>query len=238
MGMYHEGAELILVPISRLAWGSYNHENERQQGQGDINAAYSGDKICNGKAKTFKHNGELWTTVGMGGRGQDGYGEAEAYRLTPLKLWKGASTTYGEKGRPDGFETARNDPSGFYDGMRVKHGKDEYVITGPAVFFRADPSLADAPQSGGMLFESDDEDEIDDRDPEEWEDVDHDPDCEECGETPCVCGCPDCGEQECTCPEPEPEAEALLDFPEDDGLAAGKAKDSTPTAMASQMSLF
>jgi hypothetical protein len=83
-----------------------------------------------------------------------------------------------------------------------------------------------------------DEDEIDDRDPEEWEDVDHDPDCEECGETPCVCGCPDCGEQECTCPEPEPEAEALLDFPEDDGLAAGKAKDSTPTAMASQMSLF
>ena len=56
----------------------------------------------------------------------------------PVRLFNGAPTSYGDKtGTADAAETARNDPMGFYHGMLVKCGKEQYALCGPEVRFVA-----------------------------------------------------------------------------------------------------
>jgi hypothetical protein len=77
-------------------------------------------------------------TVSLAGRG--GIEQAEAYRLTPLKAFEGKATTYGQRtGKAEDAESARNDPRGFYHGITVKHGKEQFVLTGPPIVFVPEP---------------------------------------------------------------------------------------------------
>ena len=109
-----------------------------------MHAAYSGDTIAMAGTirMPFKFEGSLWVTVGTSGRP---HGESvRAYRVIPLRMFQGEPTTYRAKVDIDGGETARNDPMGFYHGMRVKSGKEQYVIIGPETHFVAEPPRPDA----------------------------------------------------------------------------------------------
>jgi len=124
----------ITVPRSRLAAGTW--EGDRETGEGDIHASYSADVIAmNGKVRMpFRHGAYLWTCISIRSLGP----ELEAYRLTPLTMFDGTVTTYGEKVHRDGGERARADANGFYHGMKVQQGGNFYVLTGPPCLFVAD----------------------------------------------------------------------------------------------------
>lgn len=129
-----ERKEFFIDP-SRLAYGKWNEEKQRDEGEGDVSGSYSGDTIAeNGRIrKPFKFDGHLWVTIGTGGGG--GIQQAEAYRLVPLKMFHGTPTTYKDKG-----DNARNDPNGAYDRMTVKSGKEVFVMAGPSAYFIAEQS--------------------------------------------------------------------------------------------------
>jgi hypothetical protein len=136
------------VDPARLAWGSYDHTAEDYAGQGDIHSSYSGDCIAMGQPvrKPFRFECEMWVTVGMCGD------EADAYRMIPERLYQGTATTYADKVYPDQGEAARNDPRGFYDGMKVKHSGQTYVLCGPEVHFVGNAAKASPVQEQLGLF--------------------------------------------------------------------------------------
>ena len=75
--------------------------------------------------------------------------ELEAYRLLPVRLSTGDSTTYGARTATEASsEAARADPLGFYNGMIVKHGKNTFVLCGPPATFIAGEEQADAQTLG------------------------------------------------------------------------------------------
>ena len=118
------------VHPARLAWGTFDHEQNDYVNEGDIPASYSGDSIAMGQPvrKPFRMDGEMWVAIGLSNRG------ARAYRLCPLRIFNGSPTNYREKtGSTELAEAARNDPNGFYDRMMVKHGGQEFVLCGPEV---------------------------------------------------------------------------------------------------------
>lgn len=129
---------VFAVHPARLAWGEYR--DEKNQGEGDINASYSADKIGEGKPirKPFEWQGSLWVCVSLAGRGitVSKELEAEAYRLIPLSLFASEPTTYSERtSTMEAAEAARQDPLGFYHGMKVRHGQDSFVLCGPPAVF-------------------------------------------------------------------------------------------------------
>ena len=133
--------ERFAVNPSRLAWSAA----KREICEGDIHASYSADNIAMGQPirKPFKWNNSLCVCTGITGSALTGSGmpEHEAYRMVPVQMFKGTPTTYKEKmSRAETAEAARNDPNGFYHGMRVKHGKDSFVLCGPPIRFTPDPS--------------------------------------------------------------------------------------------------
>jgi hypothetical protein len=83
------GAKAVTIPVNpvRLAWGRYDHERNRDTGEGDIHASYSADTIAvTGKIrKAFRWQAQLMVTVSLSGRG--GIEQAEAYRLIQLKAF-------------------------------------------------------------------------------------------------------------------------------------------------------
>jgi hypothetical protein len=130
--------EVYEVDPKRLQYGVYDHAAERETAEGDITSSYSGDVIAtNSKVRMpFKWRGDLMVVVGTGGNG--GVQQAEAYRLTPVDLFKGTPTTYRERtGTEERAEEARNDAKGFHHAMTVNHGKMKFVLTGPPVRFVA-----------------------------------------------------------------------------------------------------
>jgi len=138
-----QDAKNVVVPVNpaRLAWGRYDHGRNRKVGEGDIHASYSADVIATaGKIrKAFRWQAQLMVTVGIWGR--DGVEQAEAYQLTPMKLFNGAPTSYREKtALAEDAEAARNDPKGFYHGMTVKQGREMFVLSGPPIVFVAQTS--------------------------------------------------------------------------------------------------
>src|ERR1035438_5040286 len=123
---FHD-AKAVTIPVNpaRLAWGRYDHARNRDTGEGDIHASYSADTIATaGKIrKAFRWQAQLMVTVSLSGRG--GIEEAEAYQLIPPKAFTGTPTSYAEKiGNAENAEAARNDPNGFYHGMKVKQGQE------------------------------------------------------------------------------------------------------------------
>src|SRR6202000_1436100 len=86
----------------------------------------------------FYHQGQIWVCTSIAGCAltRSGFKELEAYRLTPSSLFVGLPTSYRERtSTADASEAARNDPFGFYHGMRVKRGSELFVMTGPSVRF-------------------------------------------------------------------------------------------------------
>lgn len=121
------------VDPSRLASGTWCHTRDRQIGEGDISASYSADKIgMEGKVrKPFAWQNALWVCTGMQSHGD--FRAAEAYRLVPERFFSGEPTTYNEVACLPAAE--RFKPEGFYHGMRVRSGKQEFILVGPSVKF-------------------------------------------------------------------------------------------------------
>jgi len=118
------------VNPARLAWGTFDHQQNDYVNEGDIPASYCADCIAMGQPvrKPFRMDGEMWVTIALCNHG------ARAYRLCPLRIFSGIPTTYRDKsGTSECAEVARNDPNGFYDRMTVKHGGQEFVLCGPEV---------------------------------------------------------------------------------------------------------
>lgn len=132
--------EVCTVPASRLAYGT-----------GDIHESYSGDRICEASGKVrkpFRYAGSYWVCVGTSSMG--GHVDcAEAYRVLALASFEGKPTTYAAKVNRNpadadneyAGDAARNDPLGFYHGMRVKYGRDELVLVGPQQRFAPAPEI-------------------------------------------------------------------------------------------------
>jgi len=108
----------------------------------ELDESYSADLIGMGQPlrKPFRHDGGLWICTSITGSGltESGSTEHEAYRIVPVAMFEGVPTTYNERtGTAEAADAARNDPNGFYHGMAVKHGRDTFVLTGPAMRFVA-----------------------------------------------------------------------------------------------------
>ena len=136
-------AKTVTIPVNptRLAWESYDHQRHSDIGEGDIHASYSADTIATaGRVrKAFKWQAQLMVTVSLSGQGV--IEQAEAYSLIPLKAFTGMPTRYGEKtSSAEDAEAARNDPNGFYHGMKVTCGREAFVLAGPPVVFVAEQS--------------------------------------------------------------------------------------------------
>jgi hypothetical protein len=143
--------EVFLVSPSRLAWGEY--KGERKSGEGDISASYSADRICEGKSirKPFQWRGSLWLCVGSIGRGLAITKEHEfsAFRLMPLRCFPGEAISYASRSAAvDSGATARENPLGFYHGIVVKHGRDQFVMCGPEATFMADENQHESAEGG------------------------------------------------------------------------------------------
>lgn len=150
---FPEAEQEVTVPAARLAWGQWNHEKNREEGEGDISGSYSGDKIPEGKIRRpFRYEGNLWITVGLSGL--HGVNEASAYRLIPEPLFPRPTTTYQTKTK-EGDE-CRADPLGFYDSMVAACGREKYVLSGPPVRFvaeqRPEAQVAELEQMQLTLF--------------------------------------------------------------------------------------
>lgn len=120
-----------VVPASRLS-----------DDTGDIAESYSADRIGMGQPlrQPFKHEGALWICTAIRGAALTvtGSREHEAYRLVPERLFIGEPTTYSERiATAEAAEAARNDPAGFYHGMKVKFANAAFVICGPPARFVA-----------------------------------------------------------------------------------------------------
>lgn len=144
--------ETFTVSAARLAYGKWNHATNKEEGEGDIAAAYSADVIAtNGRIRKpfkFRYQGQEFPccTVGMSSN------NADAYRLLTPEQFALPTTTYAEKTHHDGGETARNDPMGFYHGMAVKHGGKNFVLCGPELRFRAEGAEEPAPEPTECLI--------------------------------------------------------------------------------------
>lgn len=141
-------SDLQIIPVdpSRLAWGEFDRQTGRELGDGDVVASYSADTIgAEGRVrKPFQFDGQLWVTVSIC---QD---RAEAYRLVPLQFFNEKPTNYRDKVDIENGDAARADPSGFYHGMAVKRGKQEFALVGPPAVFVAGPVRSDATPSNQM----------------------------------------------------------------------------------------
>jgi len=146
-----EERQIIYVDPSRL-------EHKYWKGkliQGDIDASYSADRIAvPGKEKIkkpFEHDGVLYICTGSGYF--DGEPEADAWRVVPKAEYQGETRSYGGGVRG-------------YEGILVKQGRDEYVLTGPKVIFRPNTARpgdtdtsGDAPDGEASIAESDEADD-------------------------------------------------------------------------------
>lgn len=122
-------AEIVRVHPSRIDFS-----------KGDITSSYSADRIPEGRIRDpFEWNGSMMVCTGSGGLGAGA--AAEAYKLVPLRLFGDKPTTYYDKGQDDNFESARNDPMGFYHGMTVKWRGEDYALVGPEIRFVGDAKL-------------------------------------------------------------------------------------------------
>lgn len=100
----------------------------------DVECAYSADRIGLGQPvrKPFAWRGGVWVCTGITHlRGEI---SAECYRLVPLRFFEGAVCRYRD--RCEDGDAARNDPFGFYHGMIVSHGGQDFVLCGPPETFQ------------------------------------------------------------------------------------------------------
>jgi hypothetical protein len=132
---------MIPVPSQRLSSG-YDPATRRNTKEGDMYQSYSADKIASGLPvrEPFEFSGSLWICTSIAGSAVtvSGQAELEAYRLSPPELFKETPTTYKVKVTLDNGETARNDPLGFYNGIKVTYRGRSWIMAGPASIFVAE----------------------------------------------------------------------------------------------------
>jgi len=103
-----------------------------------IRESYSADRIGDHRGSTIRKPFK-WFEKDFINTGSHGInGQADAYQVVPLHDYPHTTTTYAGKDKTD--EERRNDPKGFYNGMKVKYGKRDCVLVGPPVHFK--PSRA------------------------------------------------------------------------------------------------
>lgn len=126
--------ETLAIDPARLAHGQWCHGSRKLIGEGDISASYSADRIAQeGRVrKPFIWNGAPCICVGTRPH-EEGGTTAQTYRLVHLQAFDGKPLSYGEK--TANADAARADPNGFYHGIIVKHGGDEWVLSGPPLVF-------------------------------------------------------------------------------------------------------
>lgn len=124
---------IFFVDPARFVPGRWCHERDRQIAEGDISASYSADKIAlEGRVRSpFTWEKVYWVSVG--GSANADNRSVEAYRLVPVRFYEGTPISYRENSMLGGEARAR--PEGFYHGMSVKHGKEDYVLVGPCALF-------------------------------------------------------------------------------------------------------
>ena len=133
--------ETVAVHPARLAWRGAG----RETCEDEIHGSYSADLIAmKGRVrKPFNWKGELCVCTSIRGSAlaDSGMEEHEAYRLVPANTFAGTPTTYHDKtALAEAAEAARNNPNGFYHGMVIKHGDQDFVLCGPPIRFTADTS--------------------------------------------------------------------------------------------------
>ena len=132
-----EGAKLV-----HGRWHVWNRK------EGPVAASYSADTIGTGKLRRPVKIGGEWF-VFMGGTAEEFRVGVRVFRLVPRAEWTGDCWTHSEKlaiGQPEGGlttlirsgwssgEHGRNDPNGFYHGVKARAGKVEMVLVGPPVY--------------------------------------------------------------------------------------------------------
>lgn len=114
-----------------------------------IDASYSADRISEGTAVKRPVGFEDKLYVATSG----GMGKVEAYQLVPREGFSGEVRTYKVPAGREGeeyYESLRNDPNGFYHGMRVKRGQVEHVLVGPPVTFVTEVDKGDFSQEKSL----------------------------------------------------------------------------------------
>ena len=121
------------VDPSRLASGTWCHARDKVIGEGDINASYSADLIAMKQRvrSPFTWKNTMWVCTGIVSRGE--FRAAEAYTLLPQKFFDGTPISYHENVAMG--DAARKRADGFYHGMAVKRGKQDFVLVGPSAVF-------------------------------------------------------------------------------------------------------
>lgn len=143
----------------RFSHGQWDHDLQRDIGEGDIAASYSADVIAMKGIvrKPFLFQRRLWVSTGNrtvrpAGPMNNG---ATAYHLMPLEAFEGRAVSYAEKTADSG--AARADPNGFYHRITVRHRGQPHVMVGPPVHFvpgppkpPMQPGLFDLPPEQGL----------------------------------------------------------------------------------------
>ena len=103
------------------------------RGEGDIAASYSADKIAleGTVRKPFVWRHALWVCTSSRSMGSTQC--ATAYRLLPERFFEGEPSTYNEVAMLEPEKRFKLED--FYHGMRVQHGKQDYILVGPSVNF-------------------------------------------------------------------------------------------------------
>jgi hypothetical protein len=111
---------------ARLNSGHWDHITNKQIDEGDISKSYSADVIAENSTfrKPFKWK-DGWrisiSSASMGFRTES----VETYRLVPFNTYEGEKFTYKES-----HNLNENHKSRFtYEGMIVKKGKEQYILT-------------------------------------------------------------------------------------------------------------
>jgi len=124
-----------------------------------VKASYSADTLSDHHRHSIRRPFEFrghWYVCTGGVSWRTGRSEEEAYRLLPLADFPEPASYYA-KNRPgfegDWAENRRNQPEGFYHGMKCDRGKVPWVLAGPPILFvlpdQATPALQAVDQEAG-----------------------------------------------------------------------------------------
>jgi hypothetical protein len=154
----------VQVPKERMAWGEYDQKTGKTAKEGDITAAYSGDKITTGKIKKpVTLNGKQYTNIG-GVMGK----KVGLVEVIPADQWPADQPKYDYGKSPEGMQYT-------YYGTKVKYGGKDFVL-GNAISVGTDApettppvTAADVP-SPAAAAEFTDEAPMTEKEASAWED--------------------------------------------------------------------
>jgi len=124
--MSPENMKTDTVDPARLSSGHWDQNISKRIDEGDISQSYSADVIASDSTfrKPFKWKDGWRISIGSASLGSKTE-SVKTYRLVPFNIYEGEKFTYEESHNLD-----ENHKSRFsYEGMIVKKGKEQYVLT-------------------------------------------------------------------------------------------------------------